>query len=410
MKSSRPALLLPALFLFLTLPAAADVRPKPTVEGPPQAAIEGTVTSINIPFVGGGPIVTLLDGLVHFDATDATVRFSSGIAGTTADLEIGQRLVAFVESTQAMPKAKSIVVLAQRTDVTFTGAVERFDLTARTLTVLGFAVKVTARTIYGGPRDGTGQAGLEDLKVGDLVLVAATAETQALVATRVMKLAPSPIPTSRLHGVVESIGTDSWTIVRGDGTKDVVKVDAETKVVGSPKVGDEVDILSRPLPDGSLLALLIAASDPLPTVPTERYQGVVRSISPTSWTIGPKVGEGPDRIFDVDGSTRVIGDPKVGDEVGILASKQVNGTYLAVAIAKLTTAPPVGTQVVLEGIVNRVDPEGMMGVATWMVGDTKVLVTRMTAVSGAPKAGDTVRVEGFRGPDGIVMAAKVAKL
>jgi hypothetical protein len=122
------------------------------------------------------------------------------------------------------------------------------------------------------------------------------------------------------------------------------------------------------------------------------------------------VGEGPERIFDVDGSTRVIGDPKVGDEVGILASKQVNGTYLAVAIAKLTTAPPVGTQVVLEGIVNRVDPEGMMGVATWMVGDTKVLVTRMTAVSGAPKAGDTVRVEGFRGPDGIVMAAKVAKL
>ncbi len=410
MKAIRSVLVLPALFLLLALPASAVTRGVPAFDGPPPASIEGTITSINIPFVGGGPIVTLLDGLISFDATGATVRFPNGSAGTTADFAVGQRVVALVEPTTAMPKARSIVILAQRTDAMLTGKVEAIDLTARTLEVLGFTATVDDETVFGGPRDGAGQAGLADLSVGDLVLLATTAEGRTLVATRVMKLAPSPIPTSRIHGVVGTIGTGSWTIVLPDGTRTDVKIDAETKIVGSPKVGDEVDVLARPLPDGTVLAALIVRFVAPPTVPMERYEGVVRSISPTEWTIGPKVGEGPDRIFEVDGSTKILGDPKVGDEVGVLASKQASGRYLAVAIAKMTIAPPVGTKVAFEGVVNRIDPEGMMGVATWMVGSTKVLVSRMTDVTGAPKVGDTVRVEGFKGPDGVVMAARIAKL
>jgi len=410
MKSLRAVLLLPALLLFLALPAAAVTRTMPTPEGPSSDAIEGTVTSISIPFAGGGPIVTLLDGLVSFDATGATVRFSNGAAGTTADLAIGQRLVAFVESTQAMPKAKSIVVLAQRTDVTLTGTVDAVDLTARTLTVLGFTARVTDKTVFGGPWDGAGQAGLENVKAGDLVLVAAISDARALVATRVMKLSPSPAPAVPVHGIVESIGTVSWTIVLKDGTKSVVKVDAETKIVGDPKVGDEVDILARQQSDGSLLALLIAAVVPPPTVPAEQYQGMVKSIGTTSWTVGPRVGEGPDRIFAVNGTTKVLGDPKVGDEVGVLAVKQTDGSFLAILIAKSATVPPVPAPVTFEGVVNRITADGSMGLATWLVGDTKVTVSRMTIVAGSPKVGDKVRVEGLKGMDGAVMAARVTKL
>lgn len=410
MKAIRSVFVLPALFLLLALPASAVTRGMPALDGPPPASIEGTITSINIPFVGGGPILTLLDGLISFDATGATVRFPNGSAGTTADFAVGQRIVALVETTTAMPKARSIVVLSQRTDAMLNGTVEAIDLTARTLRVLGFTATVDDKTVFGGPRDGAGQAGLADLSVGDLVLLATTAEGRTLVATRVMKLAPSPIPTSRIHGVVGTIGTDSWTIVLKDGTRTEVKVDAETKIVGSPKVGDEVDVLARALPDGTVLASLIVRFLAPPTVPMERYEGVVRSISPASWTIGPKVGEGPDRMFDVDKSTKFLGDPKVGDEVGVLASKQASGRYLAVAIAKMTIAPPVGTQVAFEGIVNRIDPEGVLGAATWLVGDTKVLVTLVTTVVGAPKSGDAVRVEGFKVPDAIVMATRIAKL
>ena len=410
MKAFRPVLFLTAISLLLAFPAAADVRTSPAPEGPPPAAIEGTITHLSIPFVGGGPIVTLLDGLVSFDATGATVRFSTGNAGTTADLAIGQRLVAFVEPTSAMPKATSIVVLAQRSDVTLTGSVDAVDATARTLTVLGFTARVTDKTVFGGPWDGAGQAGLEDVRVGDLVLVAATSDARSLVATRVMKLSPSPTPTLRVHGVVEAIGTVSWTIALRDGSKSVVKVDAETKIVGSPKVGDEVEVLARQLSDGSLVAILIARSVPPPHFPMERYQGVVKAIGPAAWTIGPKAGDGPDRLFAVSAKTRILGDPKIGDEVGVLAEKQADGSYLAIVIAKVALAPPVGAVVAFEGTLNRIATDGSAGLATWLVGDTNVIVSRMTSVRGGPKIGDPVRVEGIRGPDGSVMATKIAKL
>ncbi len=415
MKSFRPLYLLPAILLLLALPAAADLRSAPVMEGPPSAAIEGTITSLSIPFVGGGPIVTLLDGLVSFDATGATVRFSNGTAGTTADLAPGQRIVAFVEPTTAMPKAKSIIVLSQRTDVTLTGAVNTVDTTARTLTVLGFTARVTDKTVFGGPWDGAGQAGLEDVRVGDLVLVAATSDGRTLVATRVMKLAPSVAPTTRIHGIVEAIGTASWTIVLRDGTKSMVKVDAETKVVGSPKIGDEVDVLARQLSDGSLVAILIAAFVPPPTVQMERYQGVVKAVGPASWTIGPKAGDGPDRLFAVSGRTRILGDPKVGDEVGVLAEKQADGSYLALVIAKVAVTPPVAA-VSFDGVVKSITlsasstPAGATMVGTWVVDTTKVLVSRLTVVRGNPKVGDKVHVEGLKNADGTVAAALVAKI
>lgn len=412
MKPCRSALAIPALFLLLALPAAAGARTAPAPEGPPSSAIEGTVTSINIPIVGGGPIVTLLDGLVSFDATGATVRFSDGTVGTTADLAAGQRLVAFVEPAAGMQKAKSVVVLAQRTDLTLTGNVDAVDLAARTLTVLGFTAHVTDRTVFGGPREGAGRSGLEDVRVGDLVLVSAMADSGVLVATRVMTLLPSPLPTTRIHGTVESIGTDSWTLVLRDGTKSVVKVDAETKIVGGPKVGDQVDVLARQLSDGSVLALLIAGFVPPPTVQTERYEGMVKSIGTTSWTVGPTAGDGPDRLFTVGEKTRILGDPKVGDQVGVLAQRQTDGSYLALVIARAALGPAVPKAVTFEGIVHRITREESMGAAipTWLVGATTVTVSRLTVILGEPKVGDRVRVEGLLVRDGSVMAARIVKL
>jgi hypothetical protein len=414
-KSLRLTLLLPALVILLALPAAADTRAVPAADGLPSAAIEGTITSVNIPFAGGGPIVTLLDGLVSFDATGAKVRFADGTEGPPSSLAVGQRIVAYVDGSVSPLKATSIVVLAQRDDVALTGKVEAVDAAAKTLTVLGFTMKVTDRTVFGGPFDGAGQAGLADLKVGDLVLVAAKADAGSLVATRVMKLAPSVDPMVRLHGVVESIGTESWTITVKDGTKTVVKVTAETRFVGEPKAGDEVDVLARRQSDGSLLALLIAKYVVPPTVPTERYQGVVKSISTTAWTIGPRAGDGPDRLFAVNAQTKIVGDPRIGDEVGVLAQRQADGSYLAIAIVKVTVAPPAGG-VSFDGVVKSItpaassSPAGAITAATWVVDTTKVVVTRMTVVRGDPKVGDRVHVEGLKNADGTVAAALVAKI
>ena len=137
---------------------------------------------------------------------------------------------------------------------------------------------------------------------------------------------------------------------------------------------------------------------------------MVKSIGTTSWVVGPRVGEGPDRIFAVSGKTSIVGDPKVGDEVGVLAERQADGSWLAIVIAKAAPAPVVPTPVAFDGIVNSIATESSMGLATWLVGDTKVMVSRMTIVNGNPKVGDTVRVEGLKGVDGAVMAARVTKL
>jgi hypothetical protein len=416
MKTLRLALLLPVLALLVAVPAAADTRAVPTSDATvPASTIEGTITHLSIPFAGGGPIVTLLDGLVHFDATGASVKFADGTAGTTASLAAGQRIVAFVDATASPLRATSIVVLLQRNDVALTGKVDTVDTAARTLTVLGFTARVTEKTVFGGPMDGAGQTGLADLKVGDLVLVAATADSGTLVANRVMKLAPSVETSVRLHGTVDSIGTESWTIVTKDGAKTTVKVSSETKVVGEPKVGDEVDVLARRQSDGTLLALLIAKFVAPPTVPTERYQGVVKSISAASWTVGPKVGDGPDKLFAVNAQTKISGDPKVGDEVGVLAQRQPDGTLLALSIVKVTVAPPIGA-VSFDGVVKSITPAPSAGpagstvVGTWVVDATKVLVSRVTVVKGDPKVGDKVHVDGVKNPDGTVLAALVAKL
>ncbi len=95
-----------------------------------------------------------------------------------------------------------------------------------------------------------------------------------------------------------------------------------TKIVGDPIVGDEVDILARKEPDGSLRAVLILRTVPPAPAPTERYQGKVKEIGPMSWTIGPSAGGGPDRVFVVNERTKILGDPIVGDLVGVLARRQ----------------------------------------------------------------------------------------
>lgn len=411
MERSRLALV-PALLLLLALPLAADMRTAPTTDGATPASIEGTITSINVPFAGGGPIVTLLGGLVSFDATGATVRIASGEAGTTASLAVGQRIVAFVDPASSPLKATSILVLEQKSEIALTGPVQAVDTAAKTLKVLGFTFRVDANTVFGGPWDGAGQAGLGDLKVGDLVLVAAKADSGSLLALKVMKLSPSPTPTVRLHGVVASIGTASWSITLKDGTAQAVKVDAQTKFVGEPKVGDEVDVLASRQSDGTLLALLIAKTVAPPAADFERYQGTVKSISTTSWTVGPKVGDGPDRLFAVSAKTQIVGDPKVGDEVNVLAQKQADGSYLALVIAKVLPTVPVGA-VSFDGVVKSIAPPSSatgMGGAVWVVDATKVLVTRATTVTGDPKVGDRVHVEGLAAPGAPVAAKSITKL
>jgi hypothetical protein len=406
MKLSRSSILIPALVLLTAVPATADMRGVPAPDERPQATIEGTITSVNVPIAGGGPIVTLLDGLVAFDATGATVRYFNGFSATTDTLAAGQRVLALLDPATAPLRATTVVILSDRADVTFSGRVGAVDLDAGTLTVLGFTSKVNDRTVFGGPFEGIGSKGLEDVRVGDMVFVEAKADAGVLLATKVMRLGAPSDSVRRIHGTVASIGEAAWTITVPDGSTLTVKVGTETKVTGAPKVGDTVDVLVRPQSDGSLLAIAILKSVPPPAVTLERFEGVVKAIGATAWTIAPK-GGGSDRTFAVDGETKVLGSPAVGDSVGVLAKKLDDGTWLAVVIAKAMLSGPARTEVEFEGVVKSISPGHPTGV--WIVGETKVVVTSRTVVKGDPKVGDTVEVEGLKNPDGVVQASKIEK-
>lgn len=406
MKLFRSPLLIPALILLIAAPANADVRGVPAPDERPQATIEGTITSVNVPIAGGGPIVTLLDGLVAFDATGATVQYVNGHAATTDTLAAGHHVLALLDPATAPLRATTVVILSDRADVTFSGRVDAVDLGAGTLTALGFTSKVTDRTVFGGPFEGLGSKGLEDVRVGDMVFVEAKADDGALLATKVMRLGTPSDSVRRIHGMVASIGETAWTLTLADGSTLAVKVGTETKVTGAPKVGDTVDVLARPQSDGSLLAVAILKSVPPPAVTFERFEGVVKAIGATAWTISPK-GGGSDRTFAVDGETKVLGGPAVGDAVGVLAKKLDDGTWLAVVIAKTMLSGPARTEVEFEGVVKSIPPGHPTGV--WIVGETKVVMTARTVVRGAPKVGDTVEVEGLRNPDGVVQASKIEK-
>lgn len=407
MKHFLTSLLIPALALLVAVPATADVRGVPATDERPQATIEGTITSVNVPIVGGGPIVTLLGGLVAFDATGAAVRYVNGHAAATDTLAAGQRVLALLDPATSPLRATTVVILSDRADVTFSGRVDAVDLGAGTVTVLGFTSKVTDRTVFGGPFEGLGAKGLEDVRVGDMVFVEAKAGEGVLLATKVMKLGAPSDSVRRIHGTVASIGETAWTITLADGSTLAVTVGAETKVTGAPKVGDTVDVLARPQSDGSLLAVAILRSVPPPVVTLERFEGVVKSIGTTAWTIVPKDG-GAERTFAVDGQTKILGSPAVGDAVGALAKKLDDGTWLAVVIAKATHVGPARNEVEFVGVVKSVSPGRPSGV--WIVGETKVVVTSRTVVRGEPKVGDTVEVEGLKNPDGVVQASKIEKL
>jgi len=128
-------------------------------------------------------------------------------------------------------------------ELEFRGFVEAIG--ASSWTISGRVVAVDAQTaITGNPR------------AGDLVEVRANrAPDGALTATAIQR-EDGAADEHEFQGVVSSIGASSWTI---GGV--VVRVDASTVVIGSPQIGDDVEVRANRAADGTLTATRIAAED-----------------------------------------------------------------------------------------------------------------------------------------------------
>ena len=351
------------------------------------ATVTGFVTAVN------GSQVSLANGLVVIDASQATVTDDRG---HTATITPGSLIFAVMKSTTSLQAAT--VVVSNTPQVALSGPVQAVNASAGTLQVLGLTIHTDNNTSIGGSHS---IRTLNDIVTGDLVAVQANAVNGALVASSILVFAPLPqIAPTLLHGTVKSIGSDSWVITdsrRGDVT---VAVNAQTKILGSPKVGDTVDVIANVDSANNYVAIAISISLQSLPVPTH-ITGVVKSITPhttlepcpisgcivATWDIAR--ASGSDVQVVQTAQTKIIGSPKVGDTVDVLANVDASNNLVAISIA----ASSVSNGKHITGTVKQIsDKFWVIGPSAGLGPDTIVQVNSNTKIDGDPKVGDRVDV------------------
>ena len=304
---------IPLLLLLIATSAVAEVRSRATMPNPPfvsGSTVSGTISSVS------GPFIHLANGLVTIDTTEAKMSGDPPAAGSM--------LFAVIKSGDVAPNTPlpaTHVAVTRLSQVSLTGPVTLVDLAENTLTVLGRTIKVTPQTKT---------TPLADLVVNQIVHVEAENTGGALVASsvHVLSIKPVPVPVplpTIIRGTVRSISSTLW-VINAEGKDVTVTVNAQTKIVGNPKVGDMVDVLVT----AGNVALSIVSE------PQMRITGFVKSIAPTRWTVGlgPEGSKAPEFLVEVNASTRIVGDPKVGDRVEVVGAIG-KGSIVASSITRI---------------------------------------------------------------------------
>jgi hypothetical protein len=323
----RPAL--PLLLIAAT--AFAQTRTRAAAPPRPSAGsrtVAGTVTSVS------GSLILLANGLVTIDASGATI---SGDATSVAAIAPGSIVFAVIKDGNVAanaPLPASFVGVSRVPVVTISGPVTAVDLANSTLTLLGRTIRVTPQTTFEGIPIGPAVHGLADITTGQVVQVDATVSGGTLLATSVRALVFA-VQLKTIEGKVKSIAADAW-VITSDGKDVTVAVNAQTLVVGAPKIGDEVYVAANVDSAGRYTALSIIRSGFLPTLGDFRLTGFVKTIGTTQWTIGlgPGGSLAPDFIVEVNDKTKIVGSPKVGDRVEVAGAPSARG-ILATSITKV---------------------------------------------------------------------------
>ncbi|MFL6246174.1 MAG: DUF5666 domain-containing protein [Thermoanaerobaculia bacterium] len=307
--------LLSLLFVFTMLAKERAVGKQGSGSG---ASVTGEVSSVT------GNIITLAGGLVAIDATNAKIVGSGGET-TIAAITPGTLITAMLRETGSGPLAATAIAILRNADVTFTGTVQSVDIAGKQFVLLNQTVKVDANTTFVNFGD---HASIADLQANTLVLVEADVEANALVASRITLIAAIPPHPQFSRGTVKSIGTEAWVITVGDHDTTFV-VNASTKILGSPKAGDKVEVLYTVDSAHANVALSIIKSFEAPKL--VQFTGVVKSIDKTRWLI-TRDDDHKDVTVTWPGSDRIPLFARAGDRVSVVATENSDGTYTAIAI------------------------------------------------------------------------------
>lgn len=298
-RPSPSALAVVALLLSVVAPAFAQAPATLPIAATNGGSVDSVVSKVN------GPVLDVFDGALQIDVTNAKItggddRLASPVAWS--GILVGSRIVAQVTVPDAIPAvfpprltATSVVVFLAGAG-SLSGTVQAVDLAGGSFLLVFTSVKTTAATDWSGTKaDGTPVKGLSDISRGMFATATVLANGGTVVATHVYAYAP---PSSRIiafRGKVVRIDGAIWTI-----GENVVQVNADTKIVGSPVVGDTVDVLEKVqvLPPGSMapttipVAISITKVVNVPPPPTDRrieFDGIVESIpaTPTASILPP---------------------------------------------------------------------------------------------------------------------------
>jgi hypothetical protein len=317
---TRKALALAALLVTLTISAKDRAVTTPTeLAGASVTAYVVSVTGNTITVAGG----------IRIDAR--TAKILNGRDGATLSaIKPGMLITATVREPVNPSDAAlvaTVVAVIRAADVSTIGTVQSVDAAGKQFVLLGRTIRTDASTSF--ENFGSG-ATFANVQTNMVIAVEANVSGSTLLASRVTLIAPIPARPETASGVVKTIGADAWVITVRDRDTTFV-VNANTKIIGSPKAGDKVEVLYTVDSAHANVAISIVKSLEVPKVVT--FTGTIKSIGEARWVITRE--DGKDVTVKFGDLVLLMPAVAVGDRVRVVATENSDGTYTMVAITKI---------------------------------------------------------------------------
>jgi hypothetical protein len=327
---SRKLLVLLALVLS-AFTASARIRaashPEPRSDG---GTVSGTVSRVQ------GTLIEIANGAIAIDASKAKIVASRGREATAADIKPGMQLFAALRASN--PAADGglpavLITVSSNADVTLNGAIVNVDAANRSFFLLNETIYVDDATSFGGYKREAGTS-FADLQPNTILHVQADNVNGRLIAREVLVVAPAPPQVGHVRGTVKSIGADSWTVENEAKSIVTLTVNAQTKIIGSPKVGDTVEVLYHVDSAHNFVAVSIVKFNRVDPPQPAQFVGKVKSINGSAWVI---TTDSEDRKFVTNERTLISPNIVVGDRVAVIALRDGSGVYTAISVLELPT-------------------------------------------------------------------------
>jgi hypothetical protein len=332
---------------------------------------------------------SIIVGGVEFDDSNARVLDDDGavVQRNGNELRLGMTLEvggSGAVTAGAQPSAGTFQIATA-----VLGPVDTVDAGAKTLTVLGQQVQVSASTVFGSPLRG----GLSALRLGDVVAIYAypDANSARYLATRI-ETAPGA-PAYRLRGVVSALDTATRSLRIGGASVSYANASSVPPTLVN---GQMVNLRLPARSDGSMLvadAFGEAALRPSDAA-SALVDGLVTSFaSPSSFSVNG---------IPVDASQATLVTSQASLALGVFVSVQgriSGGTLIATQVTLLTQSDIDARVFQVTGVVSGWDAAAK----TFTVRNVEVDYSAAAFVNGTPAGlanGVAVRVEGALSADG----------